>query len=320
LKAALLCGRECFVYVDKLGELDFVQAYAEMLCRKVPVIASHTGRQLLVQAPTAPLQIEAPPLDMNKANKQPECLPVVEPQYVRCLEDQLVGGEVIPSYNLDSMAPPPLPLSPPRYGIEVPPLPKMSGNISQFQLNTLLTPVGYTGSTGNEADIEDGEVRTVDNLPINSIVEDLLESLDDPEQDGSDQEGTPDKAGASAFSKSSQFYSGNDKLVFTSASTGSPIVLPLSKNPGKPIGRTGYTYQDSHILYYEWKTGPDKGKRVAVDQAQKFLINKTPYSLKPVWASPNWVEQRPALTNTEIQSTLGDMFIDEYGSLFGNPS
>ncbi|CAM6106935.1 unnamed protein product [Calypogeia fissa] len=125
-----------------------------------------------------------------------------------------------------------------------------------------------------------------------------------------------DEVGASTFSSSPLFCSSSDKLIWAGSSRGSPVVLRRSTKPGKSLGKTGYTKLDAKATHYVYKWGAKKGMKVSLEDAPKILQNPTfPKGLLVlVWGKPFKVEQCPGETNLDLQNSLGDNVIDEYGS------
>jgi hypothetical protein len=126
------------------------------------------------------------------------------------------------------------------------------------------------------------------------------------------------KAGASISPMSRVFGFSDESLFFKTSNLTSPMTLPHNPNPGRAIGLTGYKYQDADVSHYEWRNGPKKGTQVSIQNA--LQIQSKPdyillgYKLFPVWSKPYTVEELPTGPNFELQSELGELTIDEYGS------
>ncbi|CAM6087249.1 unnamed protein product [Calypogeia fissa] len=151
---------------------------------------------------------------------------------------------------------------------------------------------------------------------IDETVLDHQEDAEDGEIIPKSDDATNDEASASTFSSSPLFCSSSDKLVWAGSSGGSPVVLRLSDKPGKSLGKTSYTKLDATATHYVYKWGANKGIKVSMEDATKILQNpKFPKGLLvPVWGKPFVVEQCPSQTNLDLQNSLGDNVIDEYGS------
>lgn len=126
------------------------------------------------------------------------------------------------------------------------------------------------------------------------------------------------QAGASNSSTSHSFCSSNDKLVFLSNSASSPVILRRSNTARKILGKTGWIHEDAECIHYIWLDGPNKGKSVSRKDATRILIDpeykKKGDRLKPVFSKPTFVQEAPSVVNSELQSMLGAVTLDEYGS------
>jgi hypothetical protein len=132
------------------------------------------------------------------------------------------------------------------------------------------------------------------------------------------------QAGASSRTRSSNFACTDKKLVFFSPKSNEPIVLPkpqTSSNTSE-IEKTRWRNLKANCLHYRWKVGPRTGTIVVKDQAPKVLrsehyksrCQEGVYWLAPVFGSPFVVEQGQSQVNAEIQSVLGEIKINEFGS------
>lgn len=143
--------------------------------------------------------------------------------------------------------------------------------------------------------------------------------------DGEASRGESAQAGASNRTSSPNFASTDKKLVYVSPETGIPIVLPRPQTSAgsSKVGVTDWEYKDALFLHYKWTKGPDKDKIVDVVAGQARIMTEDYkklealgiHKLEPVFTEPKKLKQDPSLVNWEINSELGEIPIDEFGSM-----
>ncbi|CAM6082376.1 unnamed protein product [Calypogeia fissa] len=330
LRVALLNKRECFAYSDTDREYLFTGAYGAVLCATVPSIKTYFFEfmmddedLILIDPKEADVQAGQGPIEEPRTAEGVGDEGVGDPQggqqdvqvYTKDPNERACEGETMNTgYGdfdpLDNFAQP----SPgaPELGrdrLEAPVVTSGQGN------ENLKEPQHHTEERQHhtEEPQHDPEVRQHDTEEPQHDAEEG-EILKESAGDSTDHE-----AGASTFSSSPLFCSSTDKLVWA-GSSGSPVVLRRSDRPGKSLGKIGYTKLDATATHYVYKWGAKKGMKVSCEEATS-LTRKPTYPdglLVPVWGTPFRVEQCPGQTNFDLQNTLGDNVIDEYGS-FSDP-
>ena len=178
--------------------------------------------------------------------------------------------------------------------------------------------VHQEGVTSNDANFEEGEVpqEPVSHHGVGVVVDNVGGEAS--------RVGSP-QAGASARIHSPNFASNNQKLVYHAPDTGEVVVLPrpTASESSSKVGFTGWKPSSprefSHFVYTK---GPKKGEKLDIvtgqielgeekykEQAAQGLVK-----LVPVFVAVKPVEQDAAPKNYEIQSALGDIMINEFGS------
>ncbi|CAM6099012.1 unnamed protein product [Calypogeia fissa] len=298
LKVALLIKRECFAYSDSDREHLFTGAYAALLCENVPSIKNHffefeavdEHEQLeLLEGGDEPNDTLAEGNGVGDQGGPSELAKEDAQVYTKDPNERACGGETM---NTGYQEYDPLD--------DFPPDPPAGPESGRDRLEAL-------ASTSAQVD----QQKTID-----ETVGDHQEDAEDGEIIPKSDDAANDEAGASTFPSSPLFCSSSDKLVWAGSSGGSPVVLRLSDKPGKSLGKTGYTKLNATATHYVYKWGTKKGMKVSMEDATKILQNPTfPKGLLvPVWGKPFVVEQCPGETNLDIQNSLGDNVIDEYGS------
>jgi hypothetical protein len=306
LKVALFNKRECFAYSESDREYLFTGAYAALLCESVPSVkkfffefAPDEEEELILvdggdDGDTGdmggPSEIAAGVDDLGGPSEMVKDDTQV---YTMDPNERAARGEIMDTgfqeYDpLDDFPPDP-PIGPERGRDRLEAPASTSAQVDHDK--TMDEIVG-----DHQVDAEEGEI-----IPKSADV-------------------AVDEAGASTFSSSPLFCSSSDKLVWAGSSGGSPIVLRRSHKPGKSLGKTGYTKVDAKATHYVYKWGAKKGMKVSLEDAPKILQSHTfPKGLLvPVFGKPFRVEQCLGEINLDLQNSLGDNVIDEYGS-FSHP-
>lgn len=180
--------------------------------------------------------------------------------------------------------------------------------------------VHHEGVRSNEyAELEAGEIPQVP-----QVHQDATEVNEDNVGGEASRVGSPE-AGASARISSPNFASTDEKMVYVAPDTGELVILPKPSASGSSskVGVPGWKPRSPReFLHFVYTKGPNIGQKLDLVSGQNKL-REDGYKqqaalgivkLVPMFRKIKAVPQDAAPDNYEIQSTLGDIPINEFGS------
>ncbi|CAM6098565.1 unnamed protein product [Calypogeia fissa] len=265
LRVALMQKRECFVYSDTDKEFLFSEAYAAVLCERVPLVkrnffefssdpneklqeVEHGPAESAKDIPDNPVgsdrnstkegTVEDAPTqgDQEVADGAPKSPEQERGVYTKDPNERANDGKTMDTGYDDC-------------GLD---------NLIEKVLGKDPDPKDAAGADAANADPNAANVDP-NTTAAETVKESAGESMDH-------------QAGASTFSSSPLFCASNEKLVWAGPS-GSPLILRRTQNPRRSLGKTGYTYMKAHATHYVYRYGDMKGTKVTLEDAPRIIQN-----------------------------------------------
>ena len=356
LKAAILCGRECFAFSGTYREENFIQEFSRELQKAFWFPNKPTWWEIRYdsrsydEAPGTGGQ-EGGGAGETELDPDQEPIPNVgvgldgraEGAHVNIEEDDIIpppppsqdAGEA--EVGNDHMNPANTPgQSTVQQDFEGVGDPLGNLGIDSQQSSTAHVPATETtkeakvvneGPRPLEADMEAGEIPG--EAELNESMKDCHKaSIDGDNIGGETSRAGSAEAGASNRTDSPNFCVNDQKMVYVSPNTGIPLVLAKPQTSGsssREIGATGWSKKNAKHIGYKWTKGPNKNKIWNVVKAELEMAKDSYQTglaqgirLIPVWSEEFDEIQGVAERNLEIQSVLGELRVDEFGSHLGS--